>query len=337
MIKNSYMVYVKKMIITLMLGVVCGFCGSFFVVSFFICALLGSVIYGLNYRQKAALSCVFVIVSTLIYVFTKTTSYGIIMHILNILNVLLPAWVLCITAEKGTTNLRTAVHCLTIANTAITIGGLWVYKTINKVKIADDYIIPLMNNLKKEYITVMQSQTATAEYSAQFEKYFDVVREYFVMFLPVMIVAVCMFSAFIITEIFMFIVNKTNFSNKSSKVCFSEFKLLEPLPCSGTVLLIIFAVVLFGKSGILSSACSNLIAFIMLEYSLCGLAVVFYWLSKCLRLNGISKIFVYIVAVLFLSIISVAFGGILNILLLIGMFDSTFNFRKLKRSERFNR
>ncbi len=84
----------------------------------------------------------------------------------------------------------------------------------------------------------------------------------------------------------------------------------------------------------LGAACTNILLILICLYIICGFSVVEYKFKSKIKLP-ILRIFIYIMAVFVSGIITMLlpFFNIVTILMVTGMFDSVYDFRKLKKEE----
>lgn len=106
------------------------------------------------------------------------------------------------------------------------------------------------------------------------------------------------------------------------------------LPASASIALVSSYIITMFSSSKFGAACANILIILTTLYVICGFSVVEYKFKSKTRL-AVFRVIVYIVALFILSFVSILipFFNVTTILMIIGMFDGVYDFRKLRSEE----
>ncbi len=326
-------------IIKIIIAVLCGFAALYAtgaIVTIFISAFVTFTLFGEIRKNKTLLCLIFTLAFLGGYIINADK-----IHVLNFalsaLNILLPSLVISVMFDKKRSDLSELVKAGTLANIAVTILELAKIKFIDKINLVDEYITPAFENAKNTYAEVIinNAEALPDNFSETFNQVYTYAQDYLVRFIPFILIISSVFASFVLIKLSAFLIAKITLKTSPYKLA-SPFEQYCAPHHNGFLMIALFIVIIAMEVNSFSLACYNLIAFIFTEYVICGIAIVFYIVSKRINAKGIFKYFMFFVSSMLILIVSalMSFIGGLNILVLMGMFDSTFNFRKLAKRKK---
>ncbi len=106
------------------------------------------------------------------------------------------------------------------------------------------------------------------------------------------------------------------------------------LPAATSIALVASYIITMFSSSTFGAACANILIILTTLYVICGFSVVEYKFKSKVRFS-LFRIIIYIVVLFVSSFVSmlIPFFNVVSILMIIGMFDGVYDFRKLRRLE----
>ena len=293
-------------------------------------AVFAYVMYGETVLNKVKLCAVFMCVFTALSIYLKTE---LVVYLIQAVNIILPSAVLSSMYDKKISDLAELVKGVTLANLIVSLFDLAKLKFYDKIDIVKDNINPYFDSMRPLYTGILNQnkELIPKEAFEALDTVFNLLQEFTIRFIPFILIASSALTAFVVIKISAYFIGKSlKTSHYSIASPFEEYTTPHH---SGILLIALFIAVLSGKNNSFTSACYNLLAFIFAEYVVCGTAIVLYMGKKITKANGILKYLVFALCIFLICVVSaiLSFIGGLNILVLLGMFDASFNFRKLKK------
>ena len=324
---------ISKILLAVLCALVTPFASGGAVFTVLTTAVFTYILFDENFSNKTKLCIVFTIGLTFVSIFLKTK---LLVFLIQIVNIILPSAVLSYMFGKKITDLADLVKGVTLANLAVSLLDLAKLKFYDKYDLIKDGVTPYFDKIKPVYTELLNQNKAIipSEAFEAFNSVFDMIQDFTVRFIPFMLIAVSALTAFFIIKLSAYFIGTS--LKKSAYSIASSFEEYTTPHHSGILMIILFVVILSGANNSFASACYNLIAYIFAEYIICGTAIILYIVKKHTKAKGVLKLFIFCLCIFLICVLSafLSFIGGLNILVLLGMFDSNFNFRKLEKLKR---
>ena len=248
---------------------------------------------------------------------------------IRILDLALPAFVLNLCLRSKKMNLGKVLYFTSGANLFVNLLSLTKIKYYDKINMMDTIDV-FYNELIDTYKTVLSGNYAFNTINIdEIIPVFNIIKEITVMLIPAFLIILCMAVSYILivaTRGMLKVYSNRDYSNIEYFYQISVGRFLSTI-----TLIFLIVALLFGSEYFVSAIYNFVFVACFIDF-VNGVSVIYFFMIK--KLRGLFAAKILTAVILILSLISVAliptFNGI-SILFVIGLMDSTVNFRKLKK------
>ena len=250
-------------------------------------------------------------------------------HLINFFDIYLPALVLARLFKIKKISLYESMAGLTLSNIFIVLLSLSKIKFVDKIDISKEFGGELALFFENFKYILTQTPNLPSVNLEEIDTLLNTVQNTIIMLIPSILIIVCFILSY--AELILSKALIGAYTNKKLKNIESFYQIYIGNTIS--IITLVLLVISFSSSGTqFSFAVFNMAVICSFLYIVNGLAVVYFLLIKKTRKTALSTIL--LVVVVFVSFLSVSFLPTINgasILFLIGLMDTSMNFRKLKR------
>lgn len=259
--------------------------------------------------------------------FCLSSGNDIISFVSNYFQIHLTAFIIfyCISGNK---DFKETMAYLTIVNIIFVVADLTIIRFYHKVD-----FIGVYSDTFDEYIKSISVIAGAGEFipgvtSAEITEILNSFKSTIIMLVPSMLIISCMLVSFVTLQLTTFVL-RTYLHYDNSNLYFRNFKMKFYIAFVNIVLLIVS---LISEKEFIIGVTYNFVLISMFLFSASGLSVICNLLYKKIKSRfALFVIFTFIVVALIFSALILGTAGGISILFYIGMLDSSFNFRKLKK------
>lgn len=192
----------------------------------------------------------------------------------------------------------------------------------------------LVNNPVKDFLKYYEQVVAASGFDfvemfgASIEDVIWALQQSLAMIVPALLILTSVAYAFII-----FVISRKILAAYKVKLytkTFSEYQ----MPAASSLALVASYLITMFSTSTLGAACANILIILTTLYVICGFSVIEYKFKAKMSIT-IFRIIIYIIVFLISMFVTaiIPFFNIITILMIIGMFDGVYDFRKLKKEE----
>ena len=298
----------------------------------FVASLVLAVTLCASSSKKASFYTVFgVLMAFIIYCasFTFSDTAFIVNGVIRVADLYLPAYVLQLCFKSTKAKIGTTVYLVSGANLLVTILDLAKIKYIDKINTAET-LEASIGDMIEDYMAVIDTNAVFKDIGAErINELFDSVCKITVMLLPAFYIISCIIISYI------FIISVRGMLKvylKEEHEHIEHFYQISVGRMFSNITLILILLAMISGNSYFTAAVYNFAVIAGFIYLINGIAVVYFLMIKKTR-NKYAGLILTIALMIF-SVISVVTMPSINgftIMFLIGLLDSSVNFRKLKR------
>ncbi len=247
--------------------------------------------------------------------------------VISTFNLLLVGFTIGITC-KYTGELFKIVSFGTTANLFISLLEIVRYRLIYSTSVLDALINEPVKMFLKSYEAVAKSSgiDISSALGMSFDDLIWTMQQALSMIVPALLILSSLGIAYLV-----FVVARKILKHYNVTLYTKHFNEIQ-LPAGTSLALVATYLISMFSSSTFSAACANILILLAVLYVVCGLSVVEYKFKA--KANSVFfRIIVYVTAFFVLNILSLIlpFFNIFTFLMIIGMFDAVYDFRKLKK------
>ncbi len=297
------------------------------IIALFAVPAISSVLYGLNSRNQyvSCLILAMVVSGTTYYL---TWDNNIFLYIITFAQIHLPAYIICNCFSRKNSNFKETIALLTITNIIFVIADLAIIKYKHQIDIMSTYISAFDEYIQSAALVAGSTGVLGDLSQQQITDLLNTFKETVVMLIPSLLIISTIIFSFVTAQLTK-LIYKTYLKYNNPEQNFTSFSAGVLLSLINIVLLLIS---FMNKKPMINGITNNFMVVSMFIYAAHGLAVVSHFVYKKVK-NSFTALIILVLlfVVLFVSTALIGSVGGLSILFYLGIFDSCFDFRRLKK------
>ncbi len=247
--------------------------------------------------------------------------------IVRIADLFLPAYVLHLCFRNGKQNLGSAIFFTAGSNLIVTCLSLAQTTFVDKINMIDE-IEKMYDSIYTTYVSIIAG-SGINQNPEEISVIFNAVKELSVMLIPSVLILSCIILSYI-HIVFSRDMLKMYLKQEHNQI--EYFYQIRTGKLLSTMTIILLLLTYFSGSSYFASGVYNFAVIAGFIYVINGLAVVYFLLIKKTKKVSISIIILTLgIIVSIITSIIMPVANIFTVLFIVGLMDTTFNFRKLKK------